>query len=317
MRILMMAGVLAAGLIGCGDSGPGETSTNAPAATDDQTTAADRAQAAADAQKQQELSRRLMALDFFSERMWPGSAGDAGVDWLKNSAAGSGLELTRVMPEVVIERDGVAVRPVTVQAEGDWNDVVAWLQAIEASQRRLVLRDVELHSLRNRVVADLKIAVMIDRPTGLDELARLDVASLRGEALDDAVGLIETELAGKSKAMTQLGADASWSTPIAELTALLPQRARPVNLSVGRKANDGQRAQDFSGTFTLLVADAGQVPGYVRQLQKRDGFTTAGLKSLRRAGADWQRVTVTFTFAGPAASEPVGERGLAEAEPAQ
>jgi len=269
-------------------------------------------QAERNAQQQQLLSLRLTALDFFTERMWPGHDGDAGINWLRNSAAGSGLELTRVMPEVVIKRDGVAVRPVTVQAEGDWADVVGWLQAIESSPRRLVLREVALHTLRNRVVADLKIAVLIDRPTGLDELATMNVADLRGDDLDHAVRMIEAELRGKSRILNQLGADASWSQPIAELTALLPDSARPVNLSLVRTGND-ERAQQFTGRFTLVVPDAGLVPGYVRDLQKRPGFAAAGLESLRRAGADWQRAAVTFTFTGDAGPISIHPSEMAEA----
>lgn len=271
------------------------------------------AQAQRDAQQQQRLSHRLTALDFFTERMWPGQDGDAGINWLRNSAAGSGLELTRVMPEVVIKRDGVAIRPVTVRAEGDWGDVVGWLQAIEASPRRLVLREVELHTLRNRVVADLKIAVLIDRPTGLNELATMNVADLRGEALSRAVQVIEAELRGKSQTLNQLGADASWSQPIAELTAMLPASARPVNLSLVRTGN-AERAQEFTGRFTLVVPDAGLVPGYVRDLQKRAGFAAAGLESLRRAGADWQRAAVTFTFTGGAGPVSAGPAGMAEVD---
>lgn len=286
--------------VGEADGGDATHSANSEASDD----------LAADQAKQEELSRRLMALDFFSEQMWPDHDGDAGLDWLKSSAASAGLEIDRMMPEVVIEREGVAVRPVTMQAEGAWGDLVVWLQEIEASPRRLVLREVKLHTLRNRIVAELKLAVMIDRPTGLTQLAELDVASLGGEELDRAVKLIETELQGKSHAFNQLGADASWSRPIADLTALMPADARPVTLSVGRYAN-GQRARHYTGTFTLLISDAGQVPTYVRQLQKQDGFATAGLRSLRRAGADWQRATVTFSFAGQAEEGSGESPGLA------
>lgn len=267
-----------------------------------------------DVAKQQTLSHRLTALDFFSERMWPGHDGEAGLNWLRTSAAGSGLELTRIMPEVVIKRDGVAVRPVTLQAEGAWADVVGWLESIEASPRRLVLRDVQLQTLRSRVVADLKLAVLIDRPTGLDELAKLDVADLRGEELDRAIQLIETELRGKSQTLTELGADASWSRPIADLTALMPASARPVNLGLGRYGNDGRRASEFTGSFTLVVPDAGLVPTFVRDLQKREGFAAAGLQSLRDAGADWQRATVTFTFDGGVSMSVPASPGLAGVE---
>ncbi|MEM7627706.1 MAG: hypothetical protein AAF333_19080 [Planctomycetota bacterium] len=317
MRVLNAAwiGIILAGLLGCGDSGAasgsGEPGTpDATTATRDAKTA-DAGSPTDNQLKQQELSRRLMALDFFSEQMWSDYQGNAGLDWLKGAAAEEGLKLDRVMPELVIEREGVAVRPVTLQATGDWPDLVRWLQAIEASPRRLVLREVKLHTLRSRVVADLKLAVMIDRPTGVTELAKRDVASLRGEELDRAVRLIEAELEGKSKAFTQLGADASWSQPIADLTALMPADSRPVTLSVGRYTN-GQRAREFTGSFTLLTPDAGEVPGYVRQLQKQDGFSTAGLRSLRRAGADWQRATVTFSFVGAVEQDTSAQSGLAE-----
>ncbi len=310
--------VLAMTLVAC-DRSPNSalvSSDNAPEPADAVTPEASEAKAQAqhDAQQQKLLSLRLTALDYFSERMWPGHDGEAGINWLRTSAAGSGLELTRVMPEVVIKRAGVAVRPVTVQAEGDWGDVVEWLRAIEASPRRLVLREVGLHTLRNRVVADLKIAVLIDRPTGLDELATMNVADLRGEELDRAVQVIETELRGKSQTLNQLGADASWSQPIAELTALLPDTARPVNLSLVRTGN-AERAQQFTGRFTLVVPDAGDVPTYVRSLQKRPGFAAAGLESLREAGADWQRAAVTFTFTGEAGPISTSPSGMAEVDP--
>ncbi|MEL7089104.1 MAG: type 4a pilus biogenesis protein PilO, partial [Planctomycetota bacterium] len=238
------------------------------------------------------------------------------LDWLKTSAVGAGLEIERVMPEVVIEREGVAVRPVVMQAEGEWSQLVSWLQEIEASPRRLILREVNLQTLRNRVVAELKLAVMIDRPTGVAELAKLDVASLRGEELDRAVTLIETELQGKSQAFNQLGADASWSRPIADLTALMPTDARPVTLRVGRYAN-GERAQRYTGSFTLLLPDAGEVPTYVRRLQKQDGFADAALRSLRRAGAAWQRATVTFAFTGPGLPDATRPAGIAAVEAEQ
>ncbi|MBB6431556.1 hypothetical protein [Algisphaera agarilytica] len=258
-------------------------------------------------EQQQRLSMRLTALDFFAERMWPGHDGEAGLNWLRTSAAGSGLELTRVMPEVVIERQGVAVRPAMMQAEGEWADVVGWLQAIEASPRRLILREVELHTLRNRVVAQLKVGILLDRPTGLTALAEMNVADLRNEELELAVSMIEAELRGKSQTLEQLGADASWSQPIAELTSLMPGSAKPVKLSIARTGN-GERAQSFDGTFTLVVPDAGLVPDYIRTIQKHPGFADANLESLRNAGADWQRAAVTFTFTGQA--EPTDTAAL-------
>ena len=294
--LLTWALILTAALAACdGERGTEQLGADGPASS---TTGSVADQAvAADQAKQEELSGRLMALDFFSEQMWTDHEGDAGLDWLKTSAASRGLELARVMPEVLIEREGVAVRPVTLEAQGQWGPLVGWLGEIEASPRRLILREMKLQTLRNRVVAQVKLAVLIDRPTGLAALAELDVAALRGDELDRAVGLIETELRGKSQAFEQLGADASWSRPIADLTALMPEGARPISLGVGRYTN-GQRAQSFNGSFTLLIPDAGEVPGYVRQLQKHDGFASAGLRSLRRAGADWQRATVTFSFTG-------------------
>lgn len=311
---------LAVAVVGCdqsASSGPDAPAVGAALSNTDATSSS-RADTAATppaqhhAQQQQRLSLRLTALDYFAQRMWPGHDREVGLNWLRTSAAGSGLELTRVMPEALLEGDGVAVRPVTVQAEGDWADVVEWLQAIEASPRQLVLREVELHTLRNRVVANLKVAILIDQSPGLEALATMNVADLRGEDLDRAVRVIETELRGKSQIFEQLGADASWSRPIADLTALLPASARPVNLSLVRTGN-GQRAQRFTGKFTLIVPDAGLVPDYVRTVQKQPGFAEAGLESLRRAGGDWQRAAVTFTFTGearPVAANPSGMAGI-------
>ncbi|MEM1107168.1 MAG: hypothetical protein AAGH99_00575 [Planctomycetota bacterium] len=250
-----------------------------------------------DAERHKLLSMRLTALDFFAEQMWPSHDHEAGFNWLRNSAAGSGLKLTEITAEDDIERDGVTIRPLTLQAMGNWADVVSWLQAIEASQRRLVLRKVDLNTRRDGVRADLEIAVLIDQPTGLMRLTEMDVAELSGEALDHAVRIIEADLKGKSQALNELGADASWSRPIAELTEWMPDAARPVTLSLTRTGN-GERAREFSGRFVLVVSDAGQVPGYIRQLQKQPGFAAAGLQSLRRAGAGWQRAVVTFTFTG-------------------
>lgn len=293
--------------VGCDPSSSSSTASGDGASTPAEAhqSASDETKASLDAAHQeaqlQRLSMRLAALDFFSEQMWPDHESDAALDWLKSSAQTAGVEVDRVMPELIIERAGVAVRPVKLQAVGDWADLVTWMQDIETSPRRLILREVKLQTLRNRVIAELKLAVMIDRPTGVSELAKLDVASLEGEALDHAVDLIEAELQGKSRAFTELGADASWSRPIADLTQLMPASSRPVTLSVGRYAN-GERAQQYTGTFTLLIPDAGQVPTYVRRIQKHQGFAEAGLRSLRQAGAEWQRVTVTFTFAGDGVS---------------
>ncbi|MEM9419524.1 MAG: hypothetical protein AAGA25_10815 [Planctomycetota bacterium] len=315
---LALAALTVATAVGCDPSStpPVETTQSAPAGSAaEQSTAAPPVPSPEQSQhreQQQRLSMRLTALDFFAERMWPGDDGESGLNWLRTSAAGSGLELTRVMPEVVIERQGVAVRPALLQAEGDWADVVGWLQAIEASPRRLVLREVELQTLRNRVVAQLQVGILIDRPTGLTALAEMNVADLRNEELELAVSMIEAELRGKSQNLEQLGADASWSQPIAELTALMPNSAKPVNLSITRTGN-GERAQSFNGTFTLAVPDAGLVPDYVRTVQKHPGFANANLESLRNAGGDWQRAAVTFTFTGDAESnENSGPAAVAE-----
>lgn len=310
---------LTVAVVGCDQSASSTPNTptravspiNTPATSSDTVGTAATTPAQRLAQQQQRLSLRLTALDFFAERMWPGHDGEAGLNWLRTSAAGSGLELTDITSEALLEGDGVAVRPVTVQAEGEWADVVEWLQAIEASPRQLVLRELDLHTLRNRVVANLEVAILIDQSPGLEALATMNVADLRGEDLDRAVRVIEAELRAKSQILEQLGTDASWSWPIAELTALLPASARPVNLSLIRTGN-GQRAQRFTGKFTLIVPDAGLVPDYIRTVQKQPGFAEAGLESLRRAGGDWQRAAVTFTFTGEARPVAAGPSDMAE-----
>ncbi|MEO1235194.1 MAG: hypothetical protein AAFX76_00240 [Planctomycetota bacterium] len=264
----------------------------------------------ADFAAREALSARLLALDYFAEQMWPAHEPEAASTWLQASAAGSGVTLDTLTAEDPLILDGVDIRPMTVKAIGAWDDLVGWLAAIEASPRRLVLRGVELNDRRDGTVADLRLAALVDRPTGLDTLAEQDVASLRGEALAEARGWIEAELRGKSRAFTELGADASWSRPIGELAATLPEGARPVRLDLSRAAAGDERAEAFAGRFTLTTPDAGAVPGYVRQLQRHDGFVRVGLNSLRDAGAGWQRVAVTFTYAGAPPSDVAADASV-------
>ncbi|MEM8737321.1 MAG: type 4a pilus biogenesis protein PilO [Planctomycetota bacterium] len=296
--LLLLTG---ASLVGCDDLGPEGSPGAGPAVSVVAGEATESALTQEDRAMRERLASRLLALDFFNEQMWPRHEAEAGLSWLRASAAGSGLELSRVETEPTMERQGVEIRPLQLKATGAWRDVVAWLSAVEASPRRLVLRGVELNQHDGHAAADLRVAVLVDRPTGLDALAQQDVASLSGEALREAVAGLEAELRSKSRAFTQLGAEASWSRPIAELTALMPADANPLRLSLTR--TDQSRAQSFTGRFTVAVPDAGTVPGYVRRLQQQPGFVTTRLLALREAGAGWQRASLAFTYRGqPAAT---------------
>ncbi|MEM6459374.1 MAG: hypothetical protein AAF710_08305 [Planctomycetota bacterium] len=258
-----------------------------------------------DAARQEVLSHRLMALGFFRDAMWPAEGGrDAALTWLRASAAGSRLELSGAMPEPTIERAGVAVCPVTLRAAGDWGDLVSWLAGVEASPRRIVFRSVELQRRESSAVADVKLAVLVDRPTGLDELVKQDVASLRGEALRSALLSIEAELSGKSRTLSTLGADASWAAPLTELHAGLPAGASPVTLRLSRTSE--RRALSFAGSFRFTVDDPGVVSGYVRGLQRRDAFAEARLRSLRPTPDGTQRATLSFVYQGSASKPSPG-----------
>ncbi|MEM9883283.1 MAG: hypothetical protein AAF800_10235 [Planctomycetota bacterium] len=288
------------GLTACDGS-----SDHTPQASSATPSAVDMVSGDTDAARQETLSRRLMALAFFRDAMWPAESGrDAALTWLRASAAGSGLELSGVMPEPTIERPGVAVSPVTLRAAGGWSDVVAWLGGVEASPRRIVFRSVELQRRESSAVADVKLAVLIDRPTGLNELVKQDVASLRGESLSAAVASIEAELKGKSVTLSALGADASWAAPLGALHAGLPAGAEPVTLRLSRTSQ--RRARSFAGSFGFTVADAGAVPAYVRSMQKRDGFAEARLRSLRPTADGTQRATLNFVYHGTAPEPAIG-----------
>ncbi|MEM1027706.1 MAG: type 4a pilus biogenesis protein PilO [Planctomycetota bacterium] len=261
--------------------------------------------------RRQRLTQHRLDLENLTARLWPKADAEAGLNWLQTSAAGSGLELTKLSPGSTVERDGLEIRPYTVRAEGDWPSVVDWLQAIESSPREFGLQIMGLQTVNGRVVTEINLAILIDRTTAPEILAGRDVAELNDRELGQAIRLTRAERSGIQQAFDELGAETSWSQPIAELTALLPDAARPLRMTL-KPADPHGDTKRFTGRFTLEVPDAGLVPSYVRGVQKQPGFVEAGLASLRRDGNEWQRASVTFSFAGQTPSAPNIPTELAE-----
>ena len=241
------------------------------------------------------LRKRLLALDYFAVRMWPADQPNASVHWLRSSAQKRNLELSRVIPEPVMVAESVGARRVTVRAEGEWKSIVSWLQAIEDEPRKLMVRELSLHQLRGRAVADVKLTVLFDLPKGLNALAKLDVPTLAGSELQDAVNLIDEDLREKSETLERLGAEVSWALPIALITRKLPGGSSPIRLTLSR-GDLGQRAQRFDGEFTAQVRSGADIVPLVNKLNATDGFASASLIHVKNVGASFQRATVTFMY---------------------
>ena len=300
---------------GCADepaAGPEALRTVAAGAAGTATAAVPVTDAGADAPADPgPLSQRLLALRWFGTQMWPAERPDAPAEHLAALARGAGVTLTATMPEPVRQAESVATRRLALRADGDWVNLVAWLRAVENTPRRLVVRELSLHRLRNRSVAEVQLTAVLDRPAGLTKLARLDVSALRGAALTEAVGELDADLQQKSVTMTRLGADTSWSAPLDAITRHLPAGSEPVRLTLKRDGV-GRRAQAFSGDFTVQLPAGVELGPLVATLRADPGFADLEDHGLRSVGAGVYRWSAGYVYGAPpdrAVTPPPGPAG--------
>lgn len=252
------------------------------------------------------LRQRLLALDYYASRMWALDQPGAPQAWLEASAAEHGVALAGVMPEPMAVAESVATRRLGVRAEGEWEALLGWLAAIEDSPRRFVARDITLHRLRGRSVADLQLTALMDRPAALQAMGELNLSSMDTAGLAGVIERLDADLRQKGETLDRLGADVSWARPIAAVTENLPDAGTLIRLHLGRGALDA-RAQRFEGSFTAQVHHAGDVDPMVAALNTTEGFARAELTGGRDVGAGFRRAEVAFTYGQPAEAEPAAE----------
>ena len=305
------------GLVGCGEAGGPEAPEARQAPQADAAQVQDKAQKKAPEKAsalETTLQQRLFALDYFATKMWPADQPDAALVWLRSSAAAHGLTLTREIPEPVAVASSVAARRIGVRAQGDWADLLQWLTAIEASPQRIVARDIALHRLREHDVADLALTALMDRPAGLTALGKTDLAELDQAGMTQLIAEIDADLAEKGQTLNRLGAEVSWSRPIEEITAALPEGATPVRLELSR-GDTGERAQRFTGSFTAQLPDAAAVEPMLDQLAQAKGFAQVREDTVTGVGASFVRVVADFTWGAAQLDEDQGPTAGQAAEP--
>lgn len=286
------------GLAGCGDAHAPEAGEAPPAAAAHTGTKTVETPEEKAPRVEGTLQQRLFALNYFASTMWPADRPDAALVWLRASAAEHGLTLTREIPEPVAVASSVAARRIGVRAQGDWADLLRWLAAIEASPQRIVARDIALHRLYDRDVADLALTALMDRPAGLAAVGQADLATLDQAGMAKLLADIDADLAEKGQTLNRLGAEVSWSRPIEEITAALPQGATPVRLELSR-GDSGDRAQRFTGSFTAQLPDAAAVEPMLAQLAQAQGFAQVREDAVTSVGASFVRVVAAFTWGAP------------------
>ena len=252
------------------------------------------------------VRKRLFALDYYASQMWTLDNPDAPLDWLKQSAAEHGVELTGTMPEQLAVADSVATRRVRVRAQGDWDALLGWLSAIEDSPRRFIARDIALHRLRGRSVADLQLTALIDRPAALTAVGAMDLTSLDNAGLASVLERLDADLLQKGQTLDRLGADVSWARPIAAVTQQLTEGSQMIRLQLDREDLAG-RAERFAGSFTAQVPDADDIDPLITTLNATAGFAEAKLTKTHDVGAGFRRADVGFTYGQPA--EEAGGEG--------
>ena len=249
------------------------------------------------------LRQRLLALNYYAERMWAVDQPEAPRAWLAESAAEYGVTLAGIMPEPVAVAESVATVRLRVRAEGEWDALLNWLSAIEDSPRRFMARGIALHRLRGRSVADLQLTALMDRPAALQAMAQLDLASLDDAGLAGLIEEMDADLRQKGQTLDRLGADVSWARPIAQVTESLPEAGVLIRLNLDRGHLDA-RARRFAGAFTAQVRTADEVDPMVAELNTTEGFAEAKLTGGRDVGAGIRRADVAFTYGHPAAANP-------------
>jgi|GEM_PF-2607342 len=253
------------------------------------------------------LRQRLLALDYYASRMWALDQPDAPQAWLAAAAVEHGVTLSGVMPGPTAVAQSVATRRLGVRAEGEWEALLGWMNAIEDSPRRFIARDVALHRLRSRSVADLQLTALMDRPAGLRAVGELDLSSMDGAGLAGVIERLDADLRQKGETLDRLGADVSWSRPIATVTETLPDTGTLIRLHLDRGALDA-RAQRFGGSFTAQMRHAEDVDPMVAALNDSAGFAHARLIGGRDVGAGFRRAEVTFTYGPAEEAEPAVDR---------
>lgn len=252
------------------------------------------------------LRLRLLALDYYAAQMWDVAQPDAPEAWLETTAQEHGVRLSRMIPQALATAQSVATRGFRLQAQGEWEDLVQWLTAVENAPRRFVARDIALHRLRGRSVADLHLIALLDRPAALQAVGETDLTALDASGVDDLMAKIDADLKGKSQTVERLGADVSWAQPIAAVNGHLPEAAEVIRLKLDRGTSRG-RVQYFTGAFTAQVREPGEVTAMLAELNAREDFARAELTHGRDVGAGFHRAEVSFTFGQPGDSPAAGE----------